>query len=145
VPRHAAEKKYKLRISMNPYLIEIKNPSSSLPSTRKKHRESVKIGVHTTSVLAILCLGFLTLYYVWILNMNATKGYEIRTLEIARNNLIVEKELLEIKISQLESLSTLAKWNGIKDMEKVEHIDFLVVKDLWEYAFNYTSKSEKPN
>jgi len=122
---------------MNPYLIEMRNHRSKQPSLRKKHRENLKIGVHTTSILAILCLGFLTLYYVWILNSNATKGYEIRTLELARNNLIVEKELLEIKISQLESISTLAKWNGMKDMEKVDHIDFLVVKDLWEYAFNY--------
>ena len=52
-------------------------------------------------------IGFLLIYYVWILNVNATKGYNIRTLEIEKRNLMIEKERLDVKIAELESITNI--------------------------------------
>ena len=52
-------------------------------------------------------IGFLLIYYVWILNINATKGYDIRSLENAKRELTIEKERLDVKIAELESMKTI--------------------------------------
>ncbi|MBW7954983.1 hypothetical protein H3C61_04180 [Candidatus Gracilibacteria bacterium] len=122
---------------MNPNLIVIKSPRFSFFSERKTTRENFKLGVNTTFILSVFFIGILGIYYVWILNVNATKGYNIRTLELKKNNLVVENELLEVKILELESLASLTKWEGIKNMEKLNGGEYLVVKDSAGYAFNY--------
>jgi hypothetical protein len=61
----------------------------------------------------------LLLYYVWILNVNATKGYNIRELEIEKKTLLMEKELLDVQIAELESLSTILQDNDLQNMEKI--------------------------
>lgn len=122
---------------MNPNLIVIKKWHFRFFSERKTTRENFKLGVNTTYILALLFIGFLGIYYVWTLNVNATKWYNIRNLELLKNNLTVEKKLLEVKISELESLSSLTKWEWINNMEKLGNAQFLVVKDMKWYAFNY--------
>lgn len=122
---------------MNPNLIVIKTGHFRFFSERKTTRENFKFWVHTTYILSLLFIWFLGIYYVWTLNINATKWYNIRNLELLRNQLTIEKELLEVKISELESLSSLMKWDGIGNMEKVQQAEFLVVKDMKWYAFNY--------
>lgn len=122
---------------MNPNLIVIKSGHFKFFSERKTTRENFKLWINTTYILSLLFIWFLWIYYVWTLNINATKWYNIRNLEIQRNNLSVEKELLEVKIAELESLSSLMKWDGIENMEKIENWEFLVVKDMKWYAFNY--------
>jgi len=49
----------------------------------------------------------------------------------------MEKELLDVKIAELESLSTILKKDDLKYMEKVKDPDYLVIKDNGKYAFNY--------
>lgn len=122
---------------MNPNLILIKTGHFRFFSQRKTTRENFKLWVNTTYILALLFIWILWIYYVWTLNINATKWYNIRNLELQKNNLSVEKELLEVKIAEFESLSTLMKWDGMKDMEPVDKAEFLVVKDMKDYAFNY--------
>lgn len=120
---------------MNPNLIIIKTGHFRFFSQRKTTRENFKLWVNTTYILALLFIWILWIYYVWTLNINATKWYNIRNLELQKNNLTVEKELLEVKIAELESLSTLMKWDWIGDMEQVDKAEFLVVKDMRNYAF----------
>lgn len=122
---------------MNPNLIVIKKWHFRFFSERKTTRENFKLWVNTTYILSLLFIGFLGIYYVWTLNVNATKWYNIRNLELLKNNLTVEKEILEVKISELESLSNLMKWEWIQNMEKLGTAEFLVVKDMKGYAFNY--------
>lgn len=122
---------------MNPNLIVLKTGHFKFLSQRKTIRENFKLWVNTTYILALLFIWFLWIYYVWTLNINATKWYNIRNLELLKNNLTVEKELLEVKISELESLSSLTKWEWIKNMEKIDNAEYIVVKDMKNYAFNY--------
>lgn len=122
---------------MNPNLIVIKSWHFRFFSQRKTTRENFKLWVNTTYILALLFIWLLWIYYVWTLNVNATKWYNIRNLELAKNNLSVEKELLEVKIAEFESLSNLTKWEWISNMTKVDTAEYLVVKDTKDYAFKY--------
>jgi len=49
----------------------------------------------------------------------------------------MEKELLDVKIAELESLSTILQDDDLKYMEKVKDPDYLVIKDDVKYVFNY--------
>ena len=120
---------------MNPNLLILKRWHFNLFSERKTTRENFKIWVNSTYILSLLFIGFLWIYYVFILNINATKWYNVRSLEITKNSLSVEKDILDVKIAELESLSNLSKWEWAKNMEVVSNAQFLVVKDSESYAF----------
>lgn len=81
-------------------------------------------------------IGFLLIYYVWILNVNATKGYNIRTLEIEKRNLMIEKERLDVKIAELESLTNIIDEWETENMVPIENPDYLVIKSDVQYVYN---------
>lgn len=121
---------------MNPNLIVLKKWHLNFLSERKTTRENFKLWVNTTYILSLLFIWFLGIYYVWILNINATIGYNVRSLELTKNNLTVEKDILDVKIAELESLSNLQKWEWTKNMLQIKNPEFLVIKDNNNYAFN---------
>ncbi|MDP5038838.1 MAG: hypothetical protein NWP80_00130 [Candidatus Gracilibacteria bacterium] len=121
---------------MNPNLIVLKKGHLSFLSERKTTRENFKLGVNSTYILSLIFIAFLGIYYVWILNINATKGYNIRNLELIKNNLLVEKDMIDVRIAELESLSNIRKWEGAKTMVKANPSDFLVIKDNNRYVYN---------
>jgi hypothetical protein len=120
---------------MNPNLIVLKRGHLRFLSERKTIRENFKLWVNSTYILTLLFIGFLWIYYVWTLNVNATKWYNVRNLEIQKNSLKVERDLLEVKVAELESISNIMKWEWTDIMEKSTNSDFLVVEDDRNYAF----------
>lgn len=121
---------------MNPNLIVLKRGHIPFLSQRKTTRENFKLWLNSTYMMILFFIWFLWIYYVWTLNVNATKWYNIRNLEIEKKDLTIKKELIDIKVAELESLSHIMKQNLINDMVKVENQDFLVIKDNLNYAFN---------
>lgn len=122
---------------MNPNLIIIKKWHFKFFSNRKTTRENFKIWVNTTYILTLIFIWFLWIYYVWTLNINATKWYNIRNLELQKNNLIAEKELIQVQIAEIQSLNKLLNWEWISLMKKADNKEFYVVKDPKNYAFIY--------
>lgn len=122
---------------MNPNLLIVKKWHFGILPERKTTREEFKFNTNLTYILILFFIGFLWIYYVWTLNSNATKGYNIRKLEIEKRNLSIEKELLEVKIAELSSLSHLMKSSMLKNMEKVKSPEYLVYDDKKHYVFNY--------
>lgn len=120
---------------MNSTIIN-KNLKKSFFSRRKKEKESYNFWVTSTYIALLSLISLLLLYYVWILNVNATKGYNIRELEIEKKTLLMEKELLDVKIAELESLSTILQDNDLQNMEKIWEPDYLVIKDDVQYVYN---------
>ncbi|MDD3145065.1 MAG: hypothetical protein PHV23_03045 [Candidatus Gracilibacteria bacterium] len=114
-----------------------KDFSQNYFSKRKKEKEKFTFGVNSTYIALLSIISMLLLYYVWILNVNATKGYNIRQLEIEKKNLLMEKEKLDVKIAELESLSNIMTDTDLKNMEKIEDPDYLVIKDNVQYVYNY--------
>lgn len=105
-------------------------------SKRLKQKEKFDFWVNYTFMSLLWIIIMLLLYYIWILNANATKWYNIRTLELEKNNLMLEKERLEVKIAELESLSKIMTDEDLKNMEKVADPNFLVIKDNIQYVYN---------
>lgn len=73
----------------------------------------------------IACLG---IYYVWVLNENATKGYNIRTLQTKNRELSFEENLLDIRIAEGQSIGTISASPVASTMQAVEKTSFLVIK-----------------
>ena len=108
-------------------------------SKRKKEKESFDLWLTSTYLIMLSVIAWLLLYYVWILNVNATKWYNIRQLEIEKRELLIEKELLDVKIAELESLSTILKQDDTESMESVEDPDYLVIKEWVQYVYTWTN------
>ena len=66
---------------MNANVLVAKKWHISFFSERQAAREHFRLSFTQTYVLAIMMIALLGVYYVWILNQNATKGYNIRTLQ----------------------------------------------------------------
>jgi hypothetical protein len=87
-------------------------------------------------VAMVSLAAMLLFYYVWILNVNATKWDTIRQLEIEKRHLLIEKELLDVKIAELESLSNILKDDDLRNMERIKDVDYLVIKPDIQYVYN---------
>ena len=106
-------------------------------SKRKKDKENFNFWVNSTYIALLSLISLMLLYYVWILNVNATKGYNIRKLEIEKKQLLMEKELLDVKVAELESLSTILSDDDLQNMQKIKDPKYLVIKDDVQYVYNY--------
>lgn len=117
--------------------ITISDYKKAFISKRKKAKQELTKWVNSTFIIMMWLIISLFLYYVWSLNANATAGYEIRELEREKNQLLSEKEIIRVKISQLESSDNIDKdsW-AKKDMEKVVEPDYLVIKQWIQYVYN---------
>ena len=106
-------------------------------SKRWKEKQSIKFDISFTYVAMIGFIFLLLIYYIWIINANATKWFSIRQLEQEKKNLMIEKEQLEVKIANLESLDWIKDENmeNVENMEKVENPDYLVIKEWVNYAY----------
>ena len=119
---------------MNANLLVMKTGNIPFFSSRKTTRENYRLSLRETSILSIGLIGLLGIYYVFILNVNATKGYNLRTVEIARKNYQFEESLLNIRIAEAQSLTTLANSSFASGMEQIENPRYLVLKDsLYTY------------
>jgi len=113
-----------------------RNLKKNFLSKRKKEKEKFDFGITSTYIALLSLISLLLLYYVWILNVNATKGYNIRELEIEKKTLLMEKELLDVKIAKLESLSTILQDDDLQNMERIWEPDHLVIKEDVQYVYN---------
>lgn len=117
--------------------IVTKNFSQNFFSQRKKEKEKFTFWVNSTYIALLSIISILLLYYVWMLNASATQWYTIRELEIEKNKLLMEKAKLDVQIAELDSLSNIMNSNDLKNMEKIENPDYLVIKDNVQYTYNY--------
>ncbi len=122
---------------MNPKVI-LKDYNRNFYSKRKRLKDDIYFWINSTFSILIWVLVILFIYYIWILNTNATQGYNIRTLELQKQNLLLQQELLEVKISNLESIRNIEKNSSDLSniMEEVEDPNFIVIKNGVSYAYN---------
>jgi cell division septal protein FtsQ len=119
---------------MNPNMIILKKRWASFFSQRRLLRENFKMNITSTYIMVLLFIWVLGIYYVWTLNCNATKWYNVRQLELVKKNLTIEKELLEVRVAELESLNWLLSSSIIKNMEKIESPEY-IISDNSQLAF----------
>ena len=121
---------------MNPKSI-LKDYKANFHSKRKTRREEISFWIKSTYVFMLSVITFSLIYYVWILNINATQGYSIIQLEKEKRLLLLESELIDVKIAELESLDNILNSNDMENMEKVEDPGFIVIKNDTQYVYNY--------
>lgn len=120
---------------MNARLI-VREPQKNFFSRRKRDQEKLQFGYQSTYIALVSIISFLLIYYVWILNANATQGYTIIQLEKTQNELKVELDRLEVKIAELDSLDSVSSDEIFEDMEAIEDPDYLVIKSGVQYVYN---------
>jgi hypothetical protein len=121
-------------LRMNANLLVMKKGNIPFFSERKTTRENFKLSLRETYILAMGLIGVLGIYYVFVLNANATKGYSIRTLEIARKQYNFEENLLGIKIAEAEALSTVTNSSLVRTMEDIDSPRYIILQDsLYTY------------
>ncbi len=98
-------------------------------SARKLAREHFKLSFTQTYVLSIIFIACLGVYYVWLLNQNATKGFNIQGLQVESRDLAFKENLLDIRIAQGKSIDTIRQNPIVAQMKDVENPRILVQKD----------------
>lgn len=82
-------------------------------------------------------IGFLLLYYVWILNANATQWFAIRELENTQKQLKVELDRLDVKIAEIESSRSIESDETLQwIMEEYDDPNYLVIQENVQYVFS---------
>lgn len=118
--------------------VVLSEDKSPFISKRWKEKKSIQFDISFTYIIMIWFIFILLIYYIWIINANATKWFSIRQLEQEKKNLLIEKEQLEVKIANLESIDWINDENmeSLENMEKVENPDYLVIKEWVNYVYN---------
>jgi hypothetical protein len=74
-------------------------------------------------------IALLGVYYVWILNQNATKGYNIRTLQVQYRELSFQENLLDIRIAEGKSIDAVVSSPAVSRMIDIQKPTFIVMKN----------------
>lgn len=76
-------------------------------------RHSLQRMMSSSTMLLLVVIGTLIVVLALLIlfhhNLNATKGYKLRTLEHARAQLLLEQEVLNMQIANSQSLEALQK------------------------------------
>lgn len=114
---------------MNANVLALKKGHISFFSERLAARENFRLSFTQTYILAIVMIALLGIYYVWILNQNATKGYKIRTLQEQYRELTFQENLLDIRIAEGKSIDTIMQSSASPLLQDVDKPTFLVLGD----------------
>ena len=116
--------------------ITISDYTKSFYSKRKAKKEEFTFWIRATYSFMLFLIVIMFLYYVFILNVNATRWYSIRELEKVKNELLFEKEQLDAKIADLESNDSIDNRINTSWMQQAKKADYLVIKKWVQYVFN---------
>lgn len=103
---------------------------SSLPTLSEPlRRHSLKRMMSSSTMLLLVVIGTLIILLALLIlfhhNLNATKGYKLRTLERARSQLLLEQEVLNMQIATSQSLETLQTDPLVQTMEKIRNPKYI--------------------
>lgn len=122
---------------MNPKIVMNSHDAQWFFSRRKMQQEKFRSWYQSTYIWLLGIMGFLLIYYVWILNANATQAYEIGKLEDMEKELKENLNRIESIISDVDSLETITAGDMYKNMVPADDPDYLVVKPGAQYVYNY--------
>jgi len=121
---------------VNPNIIPYK-ARKTFYSQRRNEKQKLESGYTSTYAILIWLVIFFLVYYIWTLNTNATKSYEIRKLENISEELSNDLERLESTISNLKSSNTILWDDMVQDMEQAYNPEYLVIKKDKQYVYSY--------
>ena len=103
----------------NQYLL-CYTPQRFVNASTPPNRSSLGRLVDQSTMLLMVSIGTLILILALLIlfhqNANATKGYELRTLERERSQLLLEEEVLKMQVAQAQALRNLKEDNIVLTM-----------------------------
>lgn len=88
----------------------------------------------SSTVLLIAVIGTLIIVLALLIlfhhNLNATKGYRLRSLERARAELLHEQEVLNMEIAKSQSLDTLSSDPQVQAMLKTKNAKYIHSEEI---------------
>lgn len=94
-------------------------------------RTSLQRMVQSSTVMLLTVIGALIIGLALLIlfhhNLNATKGYNLRALEFARNQLLLEQETLNMELAKAQSLDTLRDDKQIQAMQRPKKAQYIEV------------------
>ena len=95
-----------------------------MPAETKK-RSSLGRMVNQSTVLLMISIGSLILILALLIlfhqNSNATKGYQLRTLERERSQLLLEEEVLNMQVATAQAMEKIESDRQIQTMIPVRY------------------------
>ena len=99
--------------------------TTTLPAQRSgtaPRRHSLRHLMESSTALLLVVIATLIIVLALLIlfhhNVNATKGYRLRTLEHARTQLILEEEYVNMEIAKSQSLETIKNDPQVQAMKK---------------------------
>lgn len=115
----------------SPYRQEAGVSNQQGANVRVASKELVKFNLSPMLIiwmLALMCvllgIGFLASY-----NKVATKGYYLKRLELAKQELIDQKERVDLEISKAKSLTIMLADEKLQGFQKANKIQFISIED----------------
>lgn len=111
-------------------------------------RHSLGRMMSASTVLLLFVIGTLIVVLALLIlfhhNVNATKGYRLRSLEFARTQLLLEQEVLNMQIAVSQSLSTMQVDPQIQAMQKPRKVRYAKAPSAAGAPdqLSYTSRAE---
>ncbi len=92
---------------------------------RKTLSQRVELSITSLILVTLILVGMISLAYLVHSNLNATKGYALKTLELQRSKLLMENEVWDMQIAKVKSLDTLQNDPSIKMMVRADQPLFI--------------------
>lgn len=104
---------------MNANIFLLKKSNSLFDCTRKLTRDTTQLSFRQVYLIVGVFIAALVVTYVYLVNLNATKGYTIRSLENDKKAATFQVNLLQIKIAEAQSISRINAHPHITKMKDV--------------------------
>lgn len=98
---------------------------NSRPHQIKKGGRKIKFSSRILSIILILLIFFLSIFYLLQITQASTKGFKIKELEKKISDLKQTNEKLEFEITHLESIQNIQKLSEELGMVKAEEVEYL--------------------
>ena len=103
--------------------------SPALVSFSAPRKRSLGRMMKSSTVLLLVAIGTLIIVLALLIlfhhNLNATKGYKLRSFERARAELLLEQEVLNMQIATSQSLENLRNDPQVQAMLKPKHAKYI--------------------
>jgi hypothetical protein len=100
--------------------------SSNRRSKRRTVDRGLSIGPVSIKFISIALITILSIIYLAQSNINATKGYELKELQLEKEEISLENERLEVEAGRLKALKNVQKVSQEKNMVDVENVRYPV-------------------
>lgn len=121
-----------IKTSFSPYRSDFRSESKNakvglVMAAESKAKDLIKFDINPVALMGGLLLLVVLLGFFYLLNYNklATKGYNLKRLEIARQELQVERNEKTLYLAKVRSLTEMLKeekFDGMRKPEKLEYV-----------------------